>query len=386
MPRLLDKILVCVYVALAVLPLVGMQLGIFHKSVDGAVAAQKRPALRAKAFLSERFQKGFTAWFEARLGFKGYAVHADNSLLYHVFDETKQGARLVVGSDRVLYELDDIGYYNKHGAALPAPAIVDAYAAKLGRVQAALAARGKALVPVIIPSKTTVYRSELPPGWVKPLGLTRPTDEHVYAAFVRALEKHGVRHVDARAMIMSTKEPRVLMWGVDARHWSGYAACLALREVLAHRATLTSTPPIDYPCPVAMEPTGPEHVDLDLWRLLNAWGVPRADVVPVVAAGSQRSGERPSVLLVGCSFSWTLLRDAERSGVFGELDMNYYNKTFVSWPADGRLAVDPATETWREATLDKDLIVLDLTETYLFAYDAYSTQFVDQLAAALGVN
>jgi hypothetical protein len=135
-----------------------------------------------------------------------------------------------------------------------------------------------------------------------------------------------------------------------------------------------------------VEPTGPEHVDLDLWRLLNAWGVPRAHAVPVVAPAPQRAGERPSALLVGCSFSWTLLRDAGRSGAFGELDMNYYNKTFVSWPADGRLAVDPKTEAWREATLDKDLIVLDLTETYLFAYDAYSTQFVDELAAALGVN
>jgi hypothetical protein len=383
MARLLDKVLVCLYVALAAVPLVGMQLRIGHKSADGVVATRARPTPSAASFVSEQFQKDFTAWFETRLGFKNYAVFADNSLLYHLFGETKHGARVVIGHDGVLYEMDDLWYYSRPASALPAPGTIDAYAAKLARLQAALAARGKAFVPVIIPSKTSVYRNEVPPGWVLPLGQPRPTDDHVYGALVRALSAHGVRHVDAREMITTTLEPRALMWGPEARHWSEYAACLVMRDVFAHRAALLSMPPIDYPCPVTMTRTGPEHVDLDLWRLLNVWGVSRAAQVPSVASPSQLRGHRPGILLVGSSFCWTLLREAERSGLFGELEMNYYNKTFIAWPADVRVPAEPHTPAWREATFEKDVIVLDLFETYLFVPDGYSMQFVDQVGAAL---
>jgi hypothetical protein len=92
------------------------------------------------------------------------------------------------------------------------------------------------------------------------------------------------------------------------------------------------------------------------------------------------------LLVTGCSFSWTLLRDAERSGIFGTMNMNYYNQTFVSWPENGRAPVDPATTYWHDAVLSSDLVILDLTETYALGDDTYSLEFVDQLAGAIGVR
>ena len=49
---------------------------------------------------------------------------------------------------------------------------------------------GKALVPVIMPSKTSFFRPSVPAGW-KNRGSYENPDENVYGAFVRALKESG---------------------------------------------------------------------------------------------------------------------------------------------------------------------------------------------------
>jgi len=385
MSRWTDRSLVGVYLLVAIAPAIGIATRFDNAKINGALSPAKRPAPSFHRFLDEKYQADLTAWFESNLGFRAYSVHADNTLLYHVFGESKQGARVKVGGHGVLYELDDLAYYSKTDPYLPSAETVDAYAAKLAKVQTWVAGMRRGFVPVIIPSKTTIWRDDVPAAWARPLGAVRPTDTRVYEAFKRALDAHGVVYVDARAMLEHSTEPRARLWGHDARHWSAYAACLTMQAVMAKYAQLTHRPPVDYPCPVTMRSDVPDDfVDFDLWGLLNAWAVPRDPVVPVVAApAAAPAGARPNALIVGCSFSWTLLRDAERSRALGALYMNYYNKTFVAWPQDVHTPVEPGSAAWNDITLREDLYILDLTETYLFADGAYSTEFVDQLGEAL---
>jgi hypothetical protein len=386
MPRVFDRIIVCAYLAVAVLPAIAIYTRFDDKKVYGALVEAKRPKLAVRPFLSEKYQHQFTEWFEGQLGFKGYSVRVDNTLLYHVFDETKYGAHLEVGVDGVLYERDDLEYYSKYGPYLPTTAAIDGFAERVARVQAWFAERKRGFIPVIIPSKTTVYRAEIPSAWIRPIGSTPPSDEHVYRALARAFDARGVRYVDARDMIEHASEPREHVWGPDARHWSAYAACRALREVHVQYAAIVGRAAAPYECALTMTPVKASHVDHDLALLANAWGVERAAVVPVVAPPAQGpiGVPLPSALITGCSFSWTLLRDAERSRAFGALDMNYYNQTFVSWPADGRAPVEPGSPYWTEHVVNKDLVVLDLTETYI-GEGTYSFDFVAQVAQAIGV-
>lgn len=380
-PRLRDLALVALYLAIAIVPVVTIRLPAAHRTaVHGALPPTRRPALTASAFASESYQKQFTAWFESALGFRGVYVHADNSVLLHGFGETKPGARVKIGDDDVLYEADDLAYFSKSGADLPTPEVADGFAAKVALAQQRLRARGRSLVAVIAPSKASIYRAEIPPRWNRHVGAPPPSDRGVYQLLRDSFDRHGVRYVDGRALLAQVPVERRLLWGVDARHWSAYAACLVMARVVEVSGQAAPS----YPCNVSTEAVRIGHVDHDLARLLNAWGVPAAPTVPVVAAPTTTApGPRPRTLITGTSFSWTLLRDAQRAGVFGPLSMNYYNATFVLMPDDRHVPVELGTPTWNDQVLGAELHVLELVETYALSPDTYSFTFLDQLLAAL---
>ena len=91
---------------------------------------------------------------------------------------------------------------------------------------------------------------------------------------------------------------------------------------------------------------------------------------------------RPRTLFVGTSFCWTLFFDADDSGAFGTLHFNYYNQIFIG-PDTGRVELEAGTATWRDITMDKDLYVLDLFESYLAAPGSYVDLFLADFMPAL---
>ena len=377
-----DRLMVVLYLVAAVLPFAAMKLGWHDHEIFGSLPRAPDPKPSLEAVRSEEFQKGYTAWFETGLGFKGFQIATDNSLLYHLFRDTKSGSQVMLGKDGFLFKDEDLAYYNKTGAQLPDQARVDALADKVATMQTRMQHQRRAFVPLIIPSKTTLYRDKVADLWTRDLGDPRPSDQQIYVAFKRALDARKVAYVDAREMFMSGQTPRDMLWGIDGRHWSVYGSCLALREVTRVYAELTNRASIGYDCPVKRAAQPRSHDDFDLWRLLNVWGLARQPkTIPVVSHGAPAPGAfRPSLLLIGTSFQWELLRHAGSSQLFGKLYMNYYNKVFVVWPADAHLAVKPHTDEWRGITLDNDLYVLDLFEVYLLAPDTY----VDEVLAEIG--
>lgn len=397
MPRARDIVLVCSYLVIAVLPVIAMLFDVHDVRINGVYVHPPAPSLAFSAVTGETFQKDATAWFEDRLGLKGYSVHLDNSILFHVFGETKPGANVRVGADGVLFQPDDLYFMAKYATGLqPSAEQIEAFAAKLAAIQTKLAHRGKALVPIIIPAKTTIYRDAVPSQWRRDVGDPPPTDTLVYAAFKAALDRHQVVYVDSRAAMTAPGARRELLWGRQARHWSYYAACLALHDVAADYGSLTGRPIGDYPCAVSTTSTAPRwHDDYDLLRLLNAFKVPRAsEPVPVVGVPPlATTPDKPDALIIGSSFGWMLVRDAQRSGVFGKLHFNYYNNSMFDWPTEKRVTtpweepgatpIEPFSPEWRAATVDKDLYILDLFEAYLII-GSYSGDFLDQLDQALG--
>jgi hypothetical protein len=396
MRTLLDKLLVCAYLAIATLPVIGIWWSIGQRTkLEGVTERPKRPALTMSSFVSERYQHGFVGWFEHRLGFKAASIRVDNTLLFHAFRETKPGSRVQIGTDDVLFETDDLSYLGLRDQAAERGARAGALADAVVRIQRTLAARGRGFVPIIVPSKTSVYRDRVPRRWRSSTAEPSASDELVYRALVRAFDERGVRYVDGRALAQALvrDESRELIWGPEARHWSNYAACRAMQRVLSEYAALTSTAVIPQPCRGAMAPQPIDHVDHDLWRLLNASGVEHVPSVAVVApppptSPSDPAPRRPTVLLVGTSFSLRWRDDAERSQVFSNVVVNYYDRTFFL-PSDTGIGigahaeVKPDTDAWREIVLERDLIVLELLETYMLSSGAYDASFVDAVATEL---
>jgi hypothetical protein len=379
------RIVVCLYLAIAVLPIAVSALALPDRDVFGALPPAPRPELSADAVRSEDYQKAFTAWFDSHLGWKGRSILTDNAILFHAFHDTKPGLGVMLGDRGVLFETDDLSYYNFDAEHLPLPGAIDARAARIGALQVALRAQHRALVPVIIPSKTSVYRDAIPRDWTRALGDPRPSDVGVYRAMKRALDARGIVYVDARAILTATGIQRDQVWGPDARHWSSYGGCLVMREVVRSYAVLTGTDEAAYDCRPESRWRPPGDAEFDLWNLLNTWRPPRIDKYRTWAAHAPPpdGAPRPSVMFIGTSFCWTIMHDAFDSGRFGQMHMDYYDRTLVEWPANIHTAVHPNSPEWRAVFLDRDLYVLDLFETYLHAPDGYVTQFLDEVGGEI---
>ena len=381
--RFVDRLLVCLYVAFAALPFVAMKLHAHDHALFGAIPPSPYPKRSAEAFLDESFQKAYTTWFESRIGFKGVAITTDNSLLYHVFGETKPGSSVRVGNG-VLFHAEDIAYFNKNAWALPAPERVAKTADRIAELQRTMRAHGQALVPVLIPPKTVLYRDAIPDQWRRDLGEPRPAELAVYEVFRLALIARRVDFVDMQAIMLGNDYARDDLWRPYARHWSYYGACIAMKEIAKHYTVLTGRA-LPYECNLKYEHATRTHVDFDLLLLLNTWAPPHpVRLEPFAEHPPRETGESgPKALFIGTSFCWNLVLDAEHAHVFGKLQLDYYDKTLFSIPDNVPTEVHPNTAQWRAQFLGNDLYVLDLFEGYLLAPDdTYVDTFLSAMTAS----
>lgn len=384
MRRLIDLPLVCLYLAIASLPVFAMVMRVKDHRLEGAFPPAPPPKLAMAAVRSEEYQTKLTSWFEHSLGLRAWSIWIDNTILYHGFGETKWGSHVQIGHDGMLFERDDINYFNKSDGMLPAPRDLDQLADKIARLQAVLRTHRKALVPIFVPSKTTFYRDKVPPLWTRDLGDPRPSTVRVYHALRRALETRGVIFADGIELLMTSTEPRDALWGRDARHFSNYAGCLCVRETLARYAELTATPRIDYPCIPSFHRAARSHSDLDLFRLLNAWRVPRDPIGRDVGHDplpEQPAPHAPRAMWISSSFGWVMMGDAELSRRLPQMHIDYYNRSVHS-SSDASFEVKPFDDNWNRVFPTRDLYVLELNETYVTPPDFFGGEAVATLLTA----
>ena len=381
MPALSDKIVVVAFFAVAALPRAATLAHVHDHGVHGALARPDHPKLTFDGIRDESYQSSYKAWFEAALRLKGYAINIDNTLLFHVLHDAKPGGPVSIGSDNMLFSGEDISYYNRDTLPFD-PVKLDRFATRLAAVQSKLGVERRGFIPVIVPSKTSIYRDLVSARWTRDLGEPRPSDTMFYATMKRALDAHHVTYVDARELLTTSSAPRELLWGRVARHWSSYGACLVLQQV-ARRFTELTGRALDYDCHVSFGAVPAGHDDFDLMQLLNAYGVPYEQRVPVVSHELPAARDPLSVMFVGTSFCRRWYFDAQASLQFSRVAMDYYNATLVTAPWDVEGPIQPHTPAWRDAFLGNDLYVLDLLETYYAVADVFIDQFLDELTSEL---
>lgn len=387
MPRPVAYLLVAAYLAIAALPVAWRACGLREQPIEGALPPTPIPRLTATAVLDESYQRDLTRWFERERGLLGHAVHVDNGVLYRVFGETRVGSRVRLGRGRVLFIDEDIDYLDRREHGIPPAAELERLADAIAEAQRALAARGRALVPIIIPAKTSIYRDAVDPRWRRHFAGGFPSDVELYQPLVRLLAARGVTFVDMRAELAASPIPRAELWGAEARHWSYFAACLANQELLGAYGALVHRAPPAYPCTLAHVRADRRHDDYDLWRLLNLWKLPRvARTVPVAAHDEPVSAEdaarAPRPLYVGTSFNWALIRDGAASHRFGPIHMHYYDSQLIPWPEGASVKAGAGDPAWQALVADKDLIVLDLMEAALYSGHVYVDHFLAEAQRA----
>ncbi len=330
------------------------------------------PSLSFEDWQSEKTQSAFQRWFEARVGFRGAMVRTDNTIQTLVLGDAKPGSYVAVGEGGVPFAAEDFRYMGTPRRELPSILKrVEELTSRLGSVHRKLAKRGKQLVVVLSPSKTSVYPEAVPARWRRPGG--ERVDLDVHAALRAGLKTSGVPFGDAHALFTEApRSARGLLFARGGRHWTSVGACLTLQAAFVGGPSALSCPWKPMPADRGY------HGDFDLDCLENLWGtdvgwehVPIAQLSPPLTLTPL-----PRLLLVGTSFMW-MLADLLRPFVDKPVAL-FYNNTFFDLAVGRRLGTaDATTPSWAEYVLERDLYVVDILET--FAHHDEWLAFVTEL-------
>jgi hypothetical protein len=375
------------------LPTVQHSLNILPEpALHGSEPAPPVARWTVESWLNGSFQQKYGKRREIRFGLRSFLVRTYNQLHYTLFHRVVSGSgtNVVIGKKNWLYEAPYID--KKDIPSNDAGAAITYRVNQLRKLQTQLDRIGVTLVFVLAPSKAEIYPEYIPDKLVKP---PLPDDQYTeYQYAVAALKKNHVRFVDAHALFLEKrKNTPYQLFGPSGVHWNKYGAYLAWKEI-AETANKQLSVPLRLPelKEVVRQPS--DGVDADLGGLLNIWdrSLSRPKTDYPVFSGREHFSPKPSILVVGDSFMFTLIDVIGRAGLSTDVDAWYYFKRHFHYPVkDGRLVlyaptekpIDPAAINWRKDLLNRDLVLLVQTEYWLpelgFGFVETASEAIDRL-------
>jgi hypothetical protein len=365
------------FVLILFLPALQQNLGILPETLlMGKEESAARPHLSMASWLDGSFQEQYGKRRDGRLGLRDYLVKTNNQIHYSLFRRvvSTTGTDVVIGKNNWLYEMNYIDKLNT--ATTRDGSLIETKVRSLRRLQDKLEKLGIAFVFVIAPSKAEVYPEYIPDSLRKePLPADAATD---YRQATASLEKHGVRYLDGHALFLNEKqEGGRHLFGPSGTHWNKYGAYLVWKNLVPlvedRLRVPLRIPPLEK---IELRPSEPGEADLG--RVLNLWdnsfASPPTDY-PVFASPPTSEKKKPSILIIGDSFLFTLVDIVERANLSTDVDAWYYFKRHFKYRVkDGRITgqseaietpVSKETIDWRKQLLEKDLVILVATEYWL---------------------
>lgn len=343
-------------------PALNMVMPLFAQApLVGAVAKLSRPAMTLSSFFAESYQRAFSAYFEREYGARPLATRLDNSLNYWVFGEAASTGRVRVGTHDTLYLDEQLSYLNRRDA----PA-VQTIAAKIARAQRLLLAEGKVLVVMVEPTKTSVWPDDVPAGWRLDGATAAGVRSRISEPYVAALTRANVLFVDGRAVVASL--PREAVYTRTGRHVSPAASCAILAAALELARPLVNSaeiPPVD--CRYEMKAGGRLDEDFDLYLLLNIWAPHPTNAVPIMEPAPERvpRERRADAMVVGSSFGWNIVYQAERIHALRHLYFHYYSTTLEDRDGGPPRRVPLRSAEWQALLASTTLFLYPIPEEFL---------------------
>lgn len=365
MRRIASITIIALYMGIFAIFFVNGRLHVIPETpLDGVSLDAPKPTLGPKTLFTGDYQNAFDAWYNANLSLRGYLIKSDNSLSYRVFRETPKQSRVTVGKNGVLFVDEDVAFRN--GIGLPTREALAADAEHMGSIHRKLTPMKKAFVFVLLPSKTTLYPHDFPDALSRSKTSAQADDE--YRAMVAALRANDVPFVDGRAILLEEAKTRGrAMYEPLGRHHNALGACLVVRAVADKVHELLKRPISPVDCDDGGTAVAEmAHPNFDLYRLMNVWDAPTINrntflypyrVTPPAPAA-------PSALFIGTSFSWGLMEQGYRNGIFARTHFYYYNATYFELGKGSLGPIVPKSDRWKQVALDQDVVVIEAPESF----------------------
>lgn len=339
-----------------------------HK-LYGVTVETKAPILSSGSWFSGKFQKTFATFFSERIGFRAFWVKTENQISFSLNHRISAksdytGTKIVLGKDNWLYQESYINSYvhpclknGKH---------IEKKVKKIRQLQDRLHEHHIGFLVVISPSKAETYPEFIPDKYLANLS-ERPKNSR-YFLTIKYFKKYGINYIDTQKLLLKWKKEKPYpLFAKGGAHWNYYSAFFALQKITeALNTQIKKTIPV--PVCLSVHLKDPRGTDRDLGRLINIWTEKATEAptpYPELLTVHKPSNHLPDILVVGCSFVWTLMHYASQEHLYNHVDFLYYYRTLYTYPGKKKHVFHPGPSDLSTLLQGKDAMIIEMNITII---------------------
>ncbi len=324
-----------------------------------------------KGWWDGTYQNNENDFLNDSMGYRTMLLRLNNQLDYSLFKKV-HAKGIVIGKDNYLYET---GYIDDYcGVNYVGDITIKNKLAQLKKIQDTLTKLGKTLLVVYAPSKVYYCPEHLPDS----MRCAEAVNSN-YKSYVRISDSLGINDIDCNGWLRGLKGERDNIFTRPGTHWTAYGAQLATDSIVRYISRVRN---IRMPRAVSRKITRttiPQAQEWDLEAAFNLLFRITKDTFThqEVVYSNDSTLTRPSIILIGDSFGWTivgndLLKPISNNWEFWYYFGEVYNQKITEGIEPGKKI---AEYNWMNKILHKDVIILLYTTENL---PVFGNGFIEQ--------
>ncbi len=345
-------------------PMIQMQFEPLQRlRIHGVSLPKHAPLLTIDALLTGSYQEKAEEWLMKKSGLWTYFVRSDNQLNYEAFGllSTNYNSQVVLGKNSILFEREYIEALN--GKRQASEETLEVLAQDLATLQNALHQRGIGFSLILSASKAELYQDQIPAQFLTP----HPPLQSKYEYFTDRLQQHSVSFIDGPKILREIERGKnVRTFAATGTHWSAYGVCNVIQSLLQEVEQQLNKKPKDLICgPLVLRPT-PRKADQDLLEIANVWTTEsflQPQYYPKTSVKKEGERYKPSMLFIGTSFVWPMLKVMDRHRLYQRSSFFYYYSRNRKFPSGSYRKIDKATLDWEKDVFSHNMIAIEINES-----------------------
>jgi len=321
MKTMIKRILFSIIILMLLLPLIQVTyLFIKLEPLGGSYVPAEKPVFSWDAWFSDNYQEKFNKYIEEHIGFREFFIRLNNQLDFNIF-KIAHAEGVVVGKKNYMFEEDYLLEYN--GELFIGKIPIERKVRQIKFLQDYLKKTYNIdLIPVFEPGKASFFPEYIPDKYHP--NLNKITN---YKYYIECFDRYNVKYIDMNAWFKSIKNTsKYSLFPQYGIHWSSYGAMLAMDSLAKY---IEKTRNIDLPdiSITKINYTNKlQGVDYDMGKAMNLlFKMPTYKMAyPKISFINDKTKTKPSVLVIGDSFYFSLLGEGKISNLFKDDHQLWY--------------------------------------------------------------